>query len=184
MTQPRHNQAAPPSWKEFAGALGCSKGYITSLWGLGMPKGSIADAKAWWANKQLDQKGNLFFFIIIIIINPPSDPDRARKRPQSKRSQSPETAINPSATPSALSATASAAAAAERRPDAPGFLGNPDTWPAHILNRAGFWEEVTRWAHKNSTASIKRRDGVEIHSWKDLEDMGFKVRACASVSST
>jgi hypothetical protein len=63
--------------------------------------------------------------IIIIIINTPSDPDRARKRPQSKRSQSPETAINPSATPSAPSAAASAAAAAKRRPDAPGFLGNP-----------------------------------------------------------
>ena len=40
----------------------------------------------------------------------------------------------------------------------------------------GFFEEITRWAHKGSTAAIRRKDGVEISSWKDLEEIGFKVR--------
>jgi hypothetical protein len=57
-TQPAEvNQAAPLTRKEFADALGCSKGHISYLWSEGMPNSSIAAAKAW----RLDQKGNLFF---------------------------------------------------------------------------------------------------------------------------
>ena len=62
---PSHNdEPGPPaaaslSREEFAIALGYSEGYITLLWAAGMPKISIAAAKAW-----LDQKGNLFFVIM------------------------------------------------------------------------------------------------------------------------
>ena len=34
----------------------------------------------------------------------------------------------------------------------------------------GFFEEITRWAHKGRTAAIRRKDGVEISSWEDLEE--------------
>jgi hypothetical protein len=50
------------------------------------------------------------------------------------------------------------------------YLGT--TW----RSGAGFREELTRWGHKNSTAAIMRKDGVEISSWEDLEEIGFKVR--------
>ena len=40
----------------------------------------------------------------------------------------------------------------------------------------GFFEEITRWAHKGRTAAIRCKDGVAISSWKNLEEIGFKVR--------
>lgn len=46
----------------------------------------------------------------------------------------------------------------------------------------GFLREICRWALKRKndlgqdTSAIKRRDGLDIRSWKDLVELGFEVR--------
>lgn len=52
----------------------------------------------------------------------------------------------------------------------------------YSFGEPGFLREICRWAFKRvnkigePTSAITKRDGLEITSWKDLEDLGFEVR--------